>query len=248
MIRGLYSAASGMLAQEIYHVARTNNLANIDTVGFKGDVPTFKSFLPYEIVRYNKWEEVPIGRMNMGTKVDRIYTDFAEGKIRETGNPLDFAIHGDGFFVVSTEGGERYTRAGNFLLSNNGELITPDGFKVQGERGNIIIEGKSIEVAEDGSIYVDGELVDRLRIVDFPDKENLQKIGYNLFRYNGRNTPSTPDNFMVKQGALEYPNVNIVKEMVNILEATRTYETNQKILRMQDETLDRAITELGRVG
>jgi len=248
MIRGLYSAASGMIAQEIYHAARTNNLANIDTVGFKGDIPTFKSFLPYEIVRYNKWEYSPIGKMNMGTKVDGIYIDFAEGKLRETGNPLDLAIHGDGFFVVSYKGGEMYTRAGNFLLSKNGELITPDGFKVQGEGGNIIIEGKNVEIAEDGNIYVDGELVDKLKIIDFSDRKNLQKVGYNLFKYNGKNTPFVPDNFIVKQGMLEYPNINLIKEMVSILEATRTYETNQKVLRMQDETLDRAISELGRIG
>ncbi len=248
MIRGLYSAASGMIAQEIFHAARTNNLANIDTVGFKGDTPTFKSFIPYEIVRYSKNEYTPIGKMNMGVKPDGIYTDFEEGKIRETGNPLDLAIHGDGFFVVSYKGGEAYTRAGNFVLSQNGELETVDGLKVQGERGNIVIQGKNVDIAEDGSIYVDGELVDRLRIVDFPDKTNLQKMGYNLFRYNGTGTPQPPENFSVKQGALEYPNVNVVKEMVNILEATRIYETNQRVLRMQDETLSRAISELGRVG
>ncbi len=248
MIRGLYTSASGMISQEIFHAARTNNLANIDTVGFKGDIPTFKSFIPYEIVRYNKFEYTPIGKMNMGSKLDATYVDFSEGKIRETGNPLDVAIHGDGFFVVSYRGGEAYTRAGNFLLSSEGELVTLDGFKVQGERGPIIIEGKQVEIGEDGSIYVDGELVDRLKIVDFPDRENLRKIGYNLFTYNGANLPQTPNEYMIKQGALEYPNVNIVKEMVSILEATRIYETNQKMLRMQDETLGRAITELGRVG
>ncbi len=248
MIRGLYTAASGMISQEIYHAARTNNLVNIDTVGFKGDIPTFKSFLPYEIVRYNKNEYTPIGRMNMGSKLDATYVDFSEGRIRETGNPLDLAIHGNGFFVVSYKGGEAYTRAGNFTLSKDGELVTLDGFKVLGEGGPIAISGKNIEIGEDGAIYVDGELVDKLRIVDFADRENLQKIGYNLFTYNGRNNPQTPEKYTIKQGALEYPNVNIVKEMVNLLEATRIYETNQKILRMQDETLGRAITELGRVG
>ncbi len=247
MIRGLYTAASGMISQEIYHAARTNNLANIDTVGFKGDVPTFKSFIPYEIVRYSKREYVPIGKMNMGSKLDATYVDFSEGKIRETGNPLDVAIHGDGFFVVSYKGGEAYTRAGNFVLSSNGELVTQEGFRVKGESGPIIIKGKNVEIDEDGSIYVDGELIDKLRVVDFPDRENLQKIGYNLFVYNGKNTPQVSKEYTVKQGALEYPNVNIVKEMVSILEATRIYETNQKILRMQDETLGRAITELGRV-
>jgi len=248
MLRGLYAAASGMISQEIFHAVRTNNLANIDTVGFKGDIPTFRSYFPYEIVRYSKNEYVPIGKMNMGSRLDGTYIDFREGKIRETGNPLDVAIHGDGFFVVSYKGGEVYTRAGNFVLSKNGELETPEGFKVQGERGNIVIDGKEVDIAEDGSIYVDGELVDRLRIVDFEDKENLRKIGYNLFIYNGGNAPQIPENYMIRQGALEYPNVNLVKEMVNILQATRTYETNQKIFKMGDEALSRAITELGRVG
>ena len=248
MIRGIYTAASGMVSQEIYNEVRTNNIANIDTVGFKEDTPTFKSFFPYEIYRSNKKEFSPIGKLNMGAELDKIYTNFNMGIIRETKNPLDLAIGGDGFFVISTKGGELYTRAGNFTLSSNGELVTPDGLKVQGRNGNIVIDGENVNIGEDGSVVVDGEEIDKIKIVNFKDKNLLKKMGNNMFKYVGKNNPVTPKEYTVKQGFLEYPNVNIVKEMVSLLEASRAYETNQKVFKLQDESLSRAITELGRVG
>ena len=172
-----------------------------------------------------------------------IYTDFSEGSIKETGNSLDLAINGEGFFVVNTPDGPRYTRSGNFSLNGANMLSTQDGYPVMGENGPVIIEGGTVTIDPDGRVIVDGEEVNRLRIVDFPKPYNLKKIGNNLFEADGA-IPAT--NYSISQGFLEMSNVDQIKEMVSMIEILRGYESYRKVINAIDETASRT-NEIGRV-
>ena len=151
MIRGLYTGAAGMLSETIRMDVVANNLANADKTAFKSDITVFKSFPQMLIRRLNddgvrkfslgSYDTMPIvGRLGTGVEVNEVYTNFEQGSLRETNNPFDFAIEGDGFFVVETERGLRYTRNGSFLLDKDNYIVTKDGYKVLGENGYIKVQ------------------------------------------------------------------------------------------------------------
>ncbi|HHY97495.1 MAG TPA: flagellar basal-body rod protein FlgF [Firmicutes bacterium] len=276
MLRGLYAAASGMLARGIWQDITANNLANLTTPGFKRDFPIFKTFADMlasritdivpdradlkspGLMRLNYRERVPIGTLGMGTDFEGIATDLSQGPLVETGNPLDLAIDGDGFFVVQTPAGERYTRSGSFSLDNLGHLVTQEGFMVMGENGPIAlpIHGpqaiKGIEVTETGAILVSGKPVAQLRIVRFQNPIDIVKEGNGLFRLAQGTAVAQvqpqPAGFslMVKQGFLEMSNSDPITELVSMIECLRAYETNQKAIAFFDQTLEKAVNEVGR--
>ncbi len=166
--------------------------------------------------------------------------------MEETGNYLDLAIEGEGF-VVSTLLGSAYTRAGNFQLDEEGRLVTASGYPVVGEGGEIILlAGGSVSVDEEGNISVDGEEVDRLRIVDFLNRAVLRKSGENLFVAEGV-IPQETTNFELRQGFLEKSNLDPVEAMVTMMEALREYEIAQRILVSQDEALQKAVNSIAQL-
>jgi len=187
-----------------------------------------------------------VGPMRLGVQVDHLYTDFTIGNLQNTERPTDLALIGDAFFVVQTADGERYTKAGAFYLDSAGYLVDGSGNFVLGENGPINVGGLNFSVDQQGNVWNDGGLVDTLRIVSFEDNTTLRREGFNLF-FATVPPLAEPHEFTVAQGFLEMSNVDIGREMVEMIAMFRTYETNQRILSMIDETVGRAVNEIGRL-
>ncbi|MCX7856677.1 MAG: flagellar basal-body rod protein FlgF [Deltaproteobacteria bacterium] len=206
-----------------------NNLANTNTAGYKN----LKIFFNYSVQEERETEKSCLPDLGA---LDT-YIDFSNGPLVETRNPLDIAIEGDGFFVIMTPRGPAYTRAGQFTLSPEKRLTTLDGMPVMGEGGEIYIDGKDVRVETDGSVFVDGNYVDRLRIVDFENKSSLKPDGKGLFvNMDQKNVETSPERITVKQGFIEGSNVNVVKELTEMIFLLRAFETYTKVEQMQSES------------
>lgn len=252
MLRGIYTACSAMLVEQTRLDIIANNLANVNTTGFKKEDVAVQSFhsvlIEAQGVRPGSLRRQPIGMLGMGADEVTSYTSFVEGPLRHTGNSLDVAIVGNGFFVVQTPEGERYTRSGSFSLDTNSQLVTSAGHPVLGENGPIILQGNRIDIDAQGGIYVDGRLVDRLRIVDFAAREGLRRENFQYFRATESSGEAAPaDGYVVSQEHLEQSNVEIVREMVNMINASRSYEMNQRMILSQDDALAKAVNDVGQV-
>ncbi|EIW15956.1 MULTISPECIES: flagellar basal-body rod protein FlgF [Pelosinus] len=247
MIRGLYTAASGMLAEAERIDVTSNNLANANTAGFKKDVAVTKDFANILITRVNDGDEAPaIGRMGTGVIVDEVATTYTGGSIRTTGNAFDLAIEGRGFFAVQTPQGLRYTRNGTFAKSIRNQLVTSDGYQVLGENGPIVIDGNKMSVDGNGRVIVDNEVVGQLRMEEFADEKQLSKEGSSLFAA-AQGAQVQPAAGSVIQGALEMSNVNVVGEMVNLITNYRSYEINAKVVRSHDDLLGKAANDIAKL-
>ena len=233
---GLTESTETMMAQEQRLNQVTNNLANVDTPGYKREDLTF-------------WEMLFTANddRNRVGKALKLLTNHEEGSVAATGNPLDFVINGNGFFSVQTPEGVRYTRAGSFNLNSEGQLMTPSGHLVLGEGGPITIQGNDVSLSSDGGLLVDGRDAGRLAIVTFSDFAGLEKEGLNLFRLTEEGQELAADNFTVKQGFVEKSNVNTVMEMTGMIDLHRAYETQQKLIRTIDEMDDEAIRKVGKL-
>lgn len=252
MIRGLYLAGTGMLYQRNNMDVITNNLANVDTGGFRQEQMLSRSFSDMMLERKNDPAVVrasrEVGPLNTGIHIDEILTSFSQGPVEQTGLNTDMAIQGDGFFVVDTPEGERYTRAGNFTLTNEGILVDSEGNHVQGEGGEIRLESDRFLVKENGTIYNEdtGAEVGRLRIVEFEEPDNLrQEAGTRFYEYQDAGLKDA-EKSEVLQGYIEGSNVSTVDEMVDMLVASRAYESAQRAVGMIDETLDSAVNSIAR--
>lgn len=257
MVRGLYTAYTGMINQQKRLDTVTNNLANASTTGFRREGLTSKSFDQMLTVKLNDLS-VPylnegIGKMSLGVKIGENYTDYSQGSFKETGNTYDLALAGNGFFTISYTDkkgntSEKYTRDGEFTMDSEGYLRTLEGDYVQGEGGNIMIpvETSEVSIRDNGDIYADGEYVDSLRIVDFEDYNNIEKFGENLYNVVDGAT-ETESTAAVKQGYLEMSNINVVKEMVEMITISRAYESNQKLIQTEDDMLDKSVNQVGKV-
>jgi flagellar basal-body rod protein FlgG len=178
---------------------------------------------------------------------DNIYIDYAAGPVAQSGNPLDMAIDGDGFFVVNTPDGPAYTRQGNFRLSADGTLVTTDGFPVQGQGGSIRISGNRIEIDSKGVITVDGTQAGTISMVDFPKPYALTKIGSALFV--PKNAESVPEAAKgeLRQAHLEGSNVETITEMVQMIETSRYFDACQRAILSFNDMTSKAANELGRL-
>ncbi|MDD4693597.1 MAG: flagellar hook-basal body complex protein [Firmicutes bacterium] len=247
LLRGLYIAASGMIADEIRHSVVSNNLANANTSGYKKDVVIGQTFSEVLISCQYKDRKAPVGRLPLGAGVIDISTKTTPGMIENTGGILDLALDGDGFFVLETAQGERISRQGNFQLDREGYLQTLNGDRILGLNGPIRLDPSSfaseIKVKSDGSIYQGDLFVDRLSIVDY-DSSLLIKEGNSRFTVREGAFPAQSEAGVI-QGALERSNVNVIEEMVNMITLMRTYETEQKLVQAHNETLDKLINDLG---
>ncbi|MTI46853.1 flagellar hook-basal body protein [Sporosalibacterium faouarense] len=189
-----------------------------------------------------------IGTTSGGVRLDRVATNFIQGDLRQTGNQLDFALKGDGFFKVHTPQGDMYTRDGSFTLNENGELITTEGYFVLGQYGSIVAEGDDFTINEKGQIINNGEAIDSLDIVTLDNIEDLRKQGNNLYKLEEGVEPQESEfNGQVIRGYLEGSNVDTIKEMVKMITLMRNYESNQKIIRSHDEMLGKAINEIAKI-
>jgi flagellar basal-body rod protein FlgF len=249
MLRSFYTAGTGMLTQRDRMEVLTNNLTNADTAGYKSDSLILGSFRDMMIERLNMPDTGGssniIGPLGAGAHIKRVITSFEQGNLEETGRSLDFALEGPGFFVLSTPEGDRYTRDGSFSVSSDGYLVNSSGMYVQGTNGRVYGGGDDFSVDEQGGVYLQGALTDRLKVVSFEDAEALRKDGNNMYQTGQR--PLADDVTKVYQGRLEGSNVDVSGELANMLSTTRAYDTNQRVLRMIDSTLDKTVNEVGRV-
>ena len=234
---GLIESVETLLAQERRMAQVSNNLANVDTNGFKKENVTFWEML------YTASDQ----RQRVG-KAMKVITDHAQGAMELTGNPLDLAINGTGFFKVQTPQGIRYTRAGNFFRNDQSQLVTPNGHLVMGQGGEITIQGDEVYIDRYGSINVDGEEMGQLAVVTFADLDVLQKEGENNFRLVDKMARElTPEFLEVRQGCLETSNVSTVVEMTAMIDLHRAYEAQQKSVHAIDSLNDKAVNSVGKL-
>lgn len=248
---GIYSVLSGAIAQELRLEVITNNLANVNTSGFKKDRPIF-SAVQEAVSTEPITPETGVVAPPAFSVLDRIVTDFSTGAFRTTGEPLDIAIEGKGFFAIETPAGVRYTRSGRFTLNEEQQIVNQMGYPVLGTGGAITLPPGTISVDARGRISVRGTEsaaqpieVDSLKIVTFSEQSALTKVGGSLFEAPAGSAVETPT-VQVRQGAYEGSNVNVIEEMVAMIEVVRLYQAAQKAIQAADETAARAANEVGR--
>lgn len=237
MIQGIYTAAAGMLARLNQLELTGNNLANVDTAGFKQDRLYFRELLAGQAALTH----------NSGlTGSEEARVDFAQGGFRATSSALDVALDGRGFFVVQAGDRDFYTRNGHFALNENGELVTTQGHKVAGEDGPLIIDNADFKISRRGEVLVNGKVVGKLRIVDFSDVLQLVKRGENLFEAPPA-LPPVAGAALVRQGFLEESNVDALQLLVELIDIQHVFDSSQRAMHAEDETLRRAVNDLGKV-
>ena len=240
MLRGLYTSCSGMVAEIDRQNVIANNLANVNTVGFKKDNVTTVPFAELFLNAYNKRGASPVGKLGLGVQAVTQYVNFTNGPVQVTGNSADVALEGNGLFAVETPSGVKYQRAGNFVIDKDRYLVTHEGNRVLGENGPIQLGEGDFSVSETGEIVQGDAVVNRFQIFS---TDGMAKVGDYL--YNSP-APQSTDNYRITQGAVEHSNINTVYEMVQMITVTRNYETNQKALMAHDDTLGRAVNDLAK--
>lgn len=257
MVKGLYTAYTGMINEQKRLDIISNNLANSATVGYKKESISNQSFEDVLGVKIRDASEAyldkPIGNMSLGVRLGEVYTDYNQGSIRETGNTYDMAIDGKGFFpikVIDKNGAEsiKYTRDGSFKITQDGYVVDVEGNMLQTSNGNLQIpmEANEVRITKDGSIMIDGAVMDQIKLVDFQNYDYLKKFGNNM--YEAVDGAVTLDGTgLLLQGYTEQSNINVVSEMVNMITITRAYEANQKAIQTADTMLDAAVNSVGRV-
>ncbi len=258
MNQGFYIALSGAKLQELRLDTVANNLANAKTSGFKADKVSSGSFEmqlqnaigapSYSHQPLKRIEDMDSPMHGFGgsySKTLGVRTSFKQGDHKFTGNPLNIALDGPGFISLKTPNGTRYTRQGNYLLNSAGEMITPDGFAVKGKGLSELGTGK-ITIDTEGTVFLDGTQKGQIDLVEFDNTNILRKEGHNLFalRTEG-NFEKKSKNTTVKQGFLEMSNINVMKEMVNLIDLNRMYESYQKVMTSIDESMRQVINEVG---
>ena len=232
------SAVIGLFRQQRRYELIANNLSNVQTPGFKKDAPVFHQV-------FSEALNPSLAAFSMDSEMSQ--TLFNQGEIQRTGNLLDLAIEGDGFFKIKTPEGIRYTRNGNFHLTQEGILVQANGFPVLGKNGEITLRGSKIAVEKDGTIKVDGENQSQLALVTFADLKGLQKEGKSLFKLETEQEEKEFDGGQVLQGVQEGSNVNSMEEMIQLVDAMRSFEACYKIVQAQDDMNARAVNDLAKV-
>jgi len=234
-----------------------NNLANLNTVGFKKDRAVDMAFPTHLFSRLSDQKmkvldgavelRPTIGFMGGGVVPQEVAVDHGQGPRLETNNPLDLSLTGQGFFTVSGPNGRVYlTRGGNFSLDGEGRLVTQDGYPVLGRSGEIFIDGNQVDIDTEGNITVDDKPQDQLRIVKVSDEGSLQKAGHSLFSVPaGVQVDWAPEDIQVQQGSLEQSNVNSVREMVEMIDVARSYDLNARVVTTFDDVMNQAANKVG---
>jgi flagellar basal-body rod protein FlgF len=244
MIQGIYLASQAMTPLMDKQDQIANNLANIHTTGYKQSGLFMKTFQKYLVDDENR----PYVQNEI--KPDEVYVDYKEGAMIKTDGAFDVFIKGSGFLTVLTPNGVRYTRNGNLSLNAERQLVTSDGSRVLGRNGFITIDEEKgpVSINEDGDVIQDNEIRDRLRISDFKKPYRLTREGAGYFKPQSLDNPVvSSQGYAIKQGFLEGSNVDLIANMVNMISSYRNFEADQKALQAQDETLDKAVNQVGRL-
>ena len=262
MIKGLYSAASAMVAGLNRQQLLAHNVANLDTPGFKQVLTSMTDFeetpvvvAPGNITHADFLSYV--GKLGLGVQTTPEKIDFSPGAIKTTAEPLDLAINGSGFFRIGVPAGERYSRDGRFNRDLEGNLVTIDGFHVLDENGQPIQIGEGeVAIGQDGALLVNGQQAAKLGLATFLDPTTeLQRAEGNVFQVTTTGAPILAANVAagqeiggVQQGSLEMTNVNPATLMTQMVTVQRSYQAAQQMVQNQDALLGQTISTLGRIG
>lgn len=245
--QGIYTLVSFGKALDRQMEAVSNNLANVETAGYKEDKPVFESIFASafgvpsqsdeELFTHSEHLPPYTGAGTTYVAIADMGKNLGMGRVMHTGNQLDMALaNPEGYFTVSTPQGERYTRGGNFHLNKDNQLVTAEGFPVTGKEGALVIKGNEVQVSEDGTIVVDGQRIGGMKVVTFPFADRLQKLGNSLFApVDEGNNPRILEDVKMVQGSLETSNVESFKEMSRMIQATHAYTSMQRALTSSDE-------------
>ena len=266
MVKGLYTAHTGMVNEMKRLDILANNLANANTTAYKKEGTTSRTFADEMAIRVKDTSSYglnrQIGEITYGVHLGQVYTDYSSGSFRVTDNSTDFAIDGNGFFAVAFTDKQgntsvKYTRDGSFTVNVDGYLVTKDGDYVLNATGAMngdanpenfirVDPNQRIDVNELGYIFQNDEIVGTLGMTDFDNYDYIEKYGENLYNLlEGGNRIGT--NAKVMQGVLESSNVNVINEMVNMITIQRAHEAGQKVITAVDSTLEKAANNVGRV-
>lgn len=251
MVYGIYLSATGLQTNQYRQEILANNLANLDTVGFKQDLAIIRerAIESREDAVDPELSQDLLDPMTGGSLVAPTFTTFEQGMVERTGNPLDVALQGDGFFAVEDQGVERYTRDGRFTINEDDELVTVNGQHVLSDSGASI----ALPPESEGDVTIDGNgyvrigqtLVSKLRTVKFDDNNLLRKVGGNVFQSLGANPHRADLNLEV--GAVERSTVEPTRAMVSMMQVSRLYEMNAQMIGLADSTLSRAVNDIARI-
>ena len=259
MISGLYAASTNLDAVIRQQDAIAGNIANAGVSGHKGKTIVFRSFPELYFSQVSPFippgnrDNQTVGRMGTGVGVDWSYLNFEPGPLQETKVPTDLTIDGDGFFVIQTPRGERYTRNSQFKLDvdpqGTATITTQEGDTLMGRRGPIRFPSdRKFEVDLRGNVLVDGQVIDHIRMVEVADRNVLLPESGATFqvedRWKQEVRPATDS--VVHQGVVERSNVSTIQEMARMIESFRNYESAAKVITVLDQTLDRAVNDVGR--
>jgi flagellar basal-body rod protein FlgG len=238
MNAAMYKALSGAIVQMRRLESVSQDLANVNTAGYKGERLVFREILADPTQRQS--------RAGGQVAVTEQRTDLSNGEFRATNNPFDLAIHGDGFFAIQTSRGVRYTRQGTFSLSANNTVVTPAGEPVLGEGGPVRLTGAKMDVTADGTVLSDGKEVDKLKVVRFADPTRLVREGATVFRApDGEAQPAA--NSQVLQGNLEQANVNPIETMVTLIDLQRQFDAYERAMRTMDSVTEKVVNQAAQV-
>lgn len=266
--KGVYTALSGAMAQSLKLDTIANNLANVNTPAFKRDQQLFQEYLtanekppqttqiPRDVASIESFYNMQGGDKSY-VDTNGTFTDFSQGGLKPTGNALDVAIDGKGFFEVATPGGVKLTRAGNFTLDGNGQLVNKEGYPVLRAGGEgadpasrvIRVQGNGpITINDRGDVFEGTENIAKLSLVNVNNPDSLQKQGSSLYTFKPNMAPELTniENPSLKQGFLETSNVNIVQEMTDMISTNRVFESTQKAISAYDQMADKVVNVVGK--
>ena len=236
-------AASGLRSRMESLELLANNVANATTGGYKADREFYSLYVAPEAQDSDPLSTMPV--------IERPWIDLSQGIVHSTGNPLDVALSGKGFFSVAGPNGPLYTRNGNFRLAADGRLVTADGYPVLGVgAANLTLQASSpVEIANDGTVQQDGNVIGQLEIADFPNTGGLVKQGSNYFRITDPALkPSAASGASVEQGGLEASNTGSAEAAVRLISVMRQFEMLQKAVSLGAEMNRRAVEEVAKIG
>lgn len=250
MIYGLYLSASGVAANSYRQDVIANNLANSETVGFKRDIANFKQRLMASQERRSpgSWSDSALEGLGGGLLAMPTRTDFSPGSIQDTGSPLDVAIQGEGFFAVKEGDQTMLTRAGRFSVNRDGKLVLSSGQQVLSNASQPITLSTTapLSIGSDGQITQNGQPVAQLGVFNVEDKSALTKVGGDLL--NPGDSVLQPVAAKLRSQFIEGSNVDPATEMAVLMDSQRQIEANANMIHMQDETLQRLVNDVGKIG
>lgn len=242
MIRSFYTAASGMIYENKRQENIAQNLSNIETNGFKQTLLT--SISQAEATVRNQNGKHDVGSLTLKVGIDEAMLSLEQGTLKTTNNNLDFALNGNGFFTLEGPNGNVYTRDGSFGVDNQGRLVSKEGYPVLSQQGYVYVNNHDILSNSNGSLSINGQAY-QLSIVELNDVQLISPLSNNTYGYEGDTVLAT--NFTLNQGMLEGSNVDAVTEMVKMIESSRAFQMNSKVLQAMDEVMAQSVSEIGRI-